>query len=388
MINIYKVILTITILSFSSNAFAYSNCPIDEVRLPTSYVDNLNNFVPRSDKITVSAEMFSQLASTGCYGRSRDTNTFTNEVINLIAESNKVVKNPLLFKSAIKNIILKIKEYSLIEKDLVRNIDTSKAWAAFIQELDTALLPQSIEEKDWNVNNDSLVGNITPKYSGLDIISEQCPSVWQGDECLQAIKESGRLFRALNLMEQVFHLDGIPTLNEQIAFVKNRLKGFKSYYEKAEPLWIWELPVNNKIFTAKDNVLNGNLLGFREPVSHQILYFHPTTAMLYVPDQEAKFKPAILVDIIGYNWLKWKNQNTDLDSFGGSAIISLSEFQGKTNIGWGFRFFYNRNYSFGVTKNSDQVGLFFSIGAVEKVNGWAEKQSTFIDSYNNINSKF
>lgn len=381
-----KHILLILLSIFGGLSAAWANCPTDDTTLSDAL---------RSEAASISAQkegdksamLLAQFVDNGCFGGSLDTNVFSQDLFNKITQANRQVGNHIAFKEEVKNLFAELIQYSFEQMNQASQLETNKAWMLLLKQLNHLHLTMDSTHVDFGISRQELTTLVSDEYNGFNIVSSNCSDLWRDDACIQAIKETGALFRALLLASEVVRVANLPVLNSHIVNVSTRLKGFSNYYDKAEPLWWWEHWINKPVVTSKDVIINGNLQGFRDPVPYQILFLHPTTALQYVNDQDAKLKPAVIMDVLGFNMLDWEQGGGDLDSYGASVILSLSEMEGKTNLGWGLRFFYNKTYSFGITKNSDQIGFFISVGAVERVNGWNDEKDDYMKVYHDLMNK-
>lgn len=391
-----KIILSIVLIVASHTAVSAQLCPTEDTVLPDVYIQNADNLEVRAG-ITISAEIVANMVANNCFGSQTDIDSFTKKLLEKLqnATNSNDKGNVLELKKNVDDMLVDLIAYAEQQAKMTASVETAQVWAEFIHRLNTLLLTRNVSQADFTIGigqRDDLTTKLISSYSGLSVVTRHCPesnlNPWQGDACVQAVKETIGLFRGLVLASKVIHAANLDTLNLHLVTIENRLKGYKDYYQKAEPLWPWESLFNTSVVTAKDKIQQGNLVGFREPVEYQWLVLHPSTALQYVSDQETDFKPALIVDVLGYNKLKWENNGSEVTSYGASAVVALSEFDGKTNIGWGMRFFYNRTYSFGITKNSDQVGLFISVGALEKFNNWNVDEDKFLKFYDEISTQF
>lgn len=381
-----KKLILILFGIFGSLSTAWANCPTDDTTLSDTH---------RAAAVSISAQtegdksamLLAQFVLNGCFGGLFDTNGFSQHVFNKVNQARGQVDKHFVFRDEVKNLISELTNHSFEQMNQATKSETKQVWMLFLKKLNQFQMTMDSSHLDFRLSIENLKIQASEDYDGFNVISRSCTNLWQDYPCIQAIKETAALFRALLLVSVVVTAADLPTLNSQLANVNTRLKGYSNYYMKAEPLWPWEHWGNRPVVTSKDVIIEGNLQGFRDPVEYQILFLHPTTALQYVNNQDTKLKPAVILDVLGINKLDWEQGGGDLDSYGASAILSLSEMKGKTKVGWGLRFFYNRTYSFGITKNSDQIGLFFSIGAVEKVNGWNDKKDDFMSVYHGLMNK-
>ncbi len=337
--------------------------------------DNARESEPVSDII-------STFTANGCYGEDQDNNPHTKKILELLSY-DKSEKTPeeleALFLAVESDIQSELRKYTQGKSTESKFQETKDAWAAYEKAFNTIAIRKSGESQYWLVQQPNLSAFAYPKFEGRAFLEQMCPTLDISSNCSNAIAETVQLIRAFNLLATITETSLLPNAITHLNDTKLRLQQWDDYFNKAEPLWFTELGLNS-ILEMKGTRFddNGNLIGFRDVPDKQHLFLHPTTALQYFEeeDSDSNFKPAILLDLYGINFLDWNKTTRRLDgSMGASLTISYSNHEDSDDYGWGIRIFNNKNWSFGITKHSERVGIFLSIGVVEQISDWKKKVS-------------
>lgn len=207
-----------------------------------------------------------------------------------------------------------------------------------------------------------------------DIYQPACKAGYQTASCKAAIKDTTESIRAINGVRDVLlkHTAELTYAWEQEVALNN--KKWNSFYEDALPQYLWEAWWTAKSFQA-DSGLAPRL---RPPPNYQMILLHFDVAAEFVgsgaPDGE-HFKPAILLEGLGKNWIKkWDEKTGKVKrAFGLSAGALYADRSGVTDVGAAITAHINNKYNFGLSYHEkNDWGLYVNIPLSEKLSESAE----------------
>lgn len=182
--------------------------------------------------------------------------------------------------------------------------------------------------------------------------------------------------RAVKLTGQTLHGTIYNTVRQRYAEDLARHARWESYLADALPLYPWEMYANHvvKNWGVKECVDQPEpgddcVTDLRAPRNWQLLFFHLDAAMEYVegaPDGDA-FKPAVLLEVLGYNRFRFDESNKVKGGFGISAGILYADRAGLTDSRAAITIHVRNKYSGGLSFGSDEIGVFVNIPLSEKV---------------------
>jgi hypothetical protein len=330
----------------------------------------------------------------GCYGGGLDKNPHTKKILALLDYDKPVKEFDALrtqFLVVENDIKIELSKYMQGKAEQARFEETRNAWKAYQNEFNKVALWKGKRAKHWKVTTPNLSAPADDKFKGKVFIMKHCPGNEVTGNCSLAVKEAVELFRGFDLLASIIKISQYPNAITLLNDTKLRLQQWDDYFNKAEPLWFLELGLNS-ILEMKGTRFDAdnNLIGFRDVPDKQHLFLHPTVALQYFEDEnsDSNLKPSVLLDLYGVNFLDWNKTTRRLDgSFGVSLITSYSNHENSDDFGWGFRFFNNKDWSLGITKNSERIGLFLSIGAVEQISDWRGKIDEWKASHEDLKEK-
>jgi hypothetical protein len=353
------------------------------------------SFVPGAAACTNSDDVFDQaglpmavskiigtFVDNGCYGGSRDANQQTTKIRVLLDEIKNSGNTPealeRAFLARVSAIEVALDEYIGSKPQDAQFDEARKAWEAFEDGFGKVAMRGDGEGRFWRIDVPTLSPPAYPEFNGKKFLDDQCPEFEQlTATCNLAVKETLQIIRAAELLAEIIKVTEFPNALTHLNASKLRLQQWDDYFNKAEPLWPMELALNSVLeMDGGDFDSQGNLIGFREVPDKQHLFLHPSTALEYFEDEssDSDFKPAVLLDIYGVNFLNWSKSTRRLKSSHGiSLTASFSSHEDSNDLGWGLRYFNNKKWALGITKHSDRVGIFVSIGLMEQLTDWQKK---------------
>jgi hypothetical protein len=206
---------------------------------------------------------------------------------------------------------------------------------------------------------------------------ENCLSAETGDLRCDPIYEEATLLGdqtyAVSAVVARLHL---PLRAAFRAQASRRTQAWNAYLYDAQFQYWWELELNRYLESQCPDGLNafvapligkrcerpaqdewGNLIGFREPPDYKAALLHPDIGVMYI-DGEPKgdrFKPAIVVQALGYEWWDWKDAKIE-DRRGISLVVTAADNAELSELGYGLQLRWN-GYSIAVTDHDGTLAV-------------------------------
>lgn len=167
--------------------------------------------------------------------------------------------------------------------------------------------------------------------------------------CDAAQRHAGVLIRHATLVRAV--LDQAATL--LVTAPKSRAVAaidaqWVYYFEHGRPQYVWELAINSALYRPAQGTER-----FSPPPAGQWIVLHPTAAVEYAPrqgDRGRQFNAVALVEVIGYNRLRYASDDRRAGTFGASLIATISPESAGRRVGWGALVHLGEHVSIGAAR--------------------------------------
>jgi hypothetical protein len=202
-----------------------------------------------------------------------------------------------------------------------------------------------------------------------------CDAAPRGTECAAAQASAEGLLRGARLAERAFTPDQAEAVQEAAARAAVRDARWRSYFADARSQYPWELWINSWRYETRVR----KDLGVSGPPDWQWIVLHPDIAMQYVSSAAAgdRFKPALLLEVIGYNWWQWGADNKPRNAWGVSLVRTYADTTSIPSSAWGVTVHRNSKYSLTVTRQDGKTGMLLSVdlaGAVTQASqAWSDQ---------------
>jgi hypothetical protein len=134
---------------------------------------------------------------------------------------------------------------------------------------------------------------------------------------------------------------------------------FNRYLEERCPkgLNAWVAPLISKKCEQRSVDSFKNEIGFREPPDYKASLLHPDLGVMYLDDEPKgdRFKPAVLVQALGYEWWDWKDGKIE-NRRGVSLVVSAADNSRTKQLGYGLQLRWN-GYAFAVTDHDGKLAV-------------------------------
>jgi hypothetical protein len=175
------------------------------------------------------------------------------------------------------------------------------------------------------------------------------------------------LVRASALAERAFTPDQAQAIQEAQQRAEARDERWRSYFSDTRSQYPWELLFNSMIYESTVR----SEQGISGPPRWQLIALHPDIGMQYVRSADAgdRFKPALLLEIVGFNRWSWGVDNTPQNAWGASVVRTYADTASIAPGAWGVAVHYNSKYTATLTRSDGKTGLVLSVdlaGAVTK----------------------
>ena len=179
----------------------------------------------------------------------------------------------------------------------------------------------------------------------------------------RAIAEA--LARATHLAERASAPDQAAAIDAARQRAVARDARWRSYFADARSQYPWELFINSwryeETVRAKE--------GISGPPAWQWIVLHPDVGLQYVSSAAAgdRFKPALVLELIGYNRWTWGGDNRPYNAGGASLVRTYADTASVPSGGWGIAIHRNSKYTLTVNRLEGKTGVLFSIDLVGAV---------------------
>lgn len=202
-----------------------------------------------------------------------------------------------------------------------------------------------------------------------------CDATPRAADCAAAQSTAEGLLRGAHLAERAFTPDQAEAVQAAAARAAVRDARWRSYFADARSQYPWELWVNSWRYETRVR----NDLGLSGPPDWQWILLHPDIAMQYVSSaaEGDRFKPALLLELIGYNWWQWGADNKPRNAWGVSLVRTYADTTSIPSSAWGVTIHRNSKYSLTLTRQDGKTGVLLSVdlaGAVTQASqAWSDQ---------------
>ena len=217
----------------------------------------------------------------------------------------------------------------------------------------------------WQWDNGQL-GNTDVDVAGM-LQEGGCNSVPRGPACPPRLATAEGLVRAAHFAARAYSVEQASAITKAEARAVVRDAQWRSYFADTRSQYPWELLVNNWAYERslpEPRALRG-------PPTSQWILLHPDVAMQYVGGAAAgdRFKPALVLDLVGYNFWKWGDDNKPKNALGASLVRTYADTASVPSGAWGISVHVASKYTITLTDHDGKAGVLLSIdlaGAVTK----------------------
>ena len=171
-------------------------------------------------------------------------------------------------------------------------------------------------------------------------------------------------------------------LSKTIDYLSSLNTEWDNFGKEARSQTFLDIIVTTAFYEKNDNYHDN----FQPPPERQFFALHPTLIIENVPAalDGDELDEAIAIEIFGINYWRGAKLCGGLPC-GVSLIGTYSDRAGVEESGWGFMFHLDNKYSFGVTKHSGDVGVFFTLDLLKL---FEDKKTQINKVKNSIQEKF
>ena len=302
-----------------------------------------------------------------CYGGEKDTSELTTQVLGLLEEFTRPNTSEGMLDKSNESDALRYQAEStallnVIDRSLGDAIEHSVSpWLSIFVTLSVELNrvlrsisnpERLVEAQTWQVDNHTLFPVEDGSESLIDysrIIHTTCST---SDHevtatCEAALNSAANVLRIAELVRRVIQTSVYGRLRE-IHDKLSLLDGEWTYYfEDARSQYPWELAINDRRYDGASNQLE-------RPPKGQLIFVHPTVAIEYLGggiENEAAYNTVPIVELVGYNVLRWRSDGPQLKwPVGFSAIASYTPATTGDRVGYGIVLHVGNDFSVGVTQ--------------------------------------
>ena len=181
------------------------------------------------------------------------------------------------------------------------------------------------------------------------------------------------LARATHLAERAYAPDQAAAIDAARSRAVARDARWRSYFADARSQYPWELFVNS--WRYEETVRNRE--GISGPPAWQWIVLHPDVGLQYVDSAAAgdRFKPALVLELIGYNRWTWGGDNRPRNAWGASLVRTYADTASVPSGGWGIAIHRHSKYTLTLNRLEGKTGVLFSIDLVGAVTRPSEEWS-------------
>ncbi|HYN64754.1 MAG TPA: hypothetical protein VES36_09135, partial [Candidatus Limnocylindrales bacterium] len=203
----------------------------------------------------------------------------------------------------------------------------------------------------------------------------RCDTAPKEAPCAAARASVERLVRAAHIAARAFSADQAQAIREAAAQAAVRDARWRSYFADTRSQYPWEILFNSWIY---DSTVRSEA-GISGPPRWQLIALHPDVGMQYVKSAAAgdRFKPALVLEIIGYNGWSWGNDSKPQNAWGASVVRTYADTASVPSGAWGLAIHRNSKYTVTFSRLEGKTGILFSVdlvGAATKVSEeWSDR---------------
>ena len=346
----------------------------NEVDLCESTRNNLN---------ATPAERLGRLYTKGCLGQDADTDATTKQVLEIINaadtdKSHAAVEILNLLEAQLRTKALNVEAPDGIEPNpyslLAERINGTAAYIASTLPDKTS---REVLQRHYRVEKlDSLSlgmdDNGNTYYEVETRLIQPACSIQLDESCKAAFALGEDLIRYTELTRATIASYKRKKIDAYTANLVMIDDAWTQYATEARSQFIWELFANGILFERHINTKQdgGTDPLLQSPPEWQLILAHPDVAVEYVDDASSgsQFAPALLVEWLGVNWLRWDQKDTSNgrryfmnNPLGISFITTFSDRNGADNVGYGLMGHFRNRYSLGVTSHDGDIGVSLSL---------------------------
>lgn len=192
-------------------------------------------------------------------------------------------------------------------------------------------------------------------------IDSACPVPPPAPECQEVFGAARQILRLVRLTERSLSYHARPIIDAHYADAQRRDRQWDAYFDEALFQYPWELMINGVWLQRHDERPrdeHGNRLGFLAAPTSQWILFHPNVAMEYVSSAAdgQQLKPALYVELFGYNHWRWSEPGTMRNALGWSLLASYADRAAADDWRYGVMLHYGNRFDIGITYDSESKG--------------------------------
>jgi hypothetical protein len=317
-----------------------------------------------------------RLSGAGCLGEDRDPEPATARAQRLFRTAARVEgKQPT---PKIGEVALSPEERRALTLNVLQNaheyLGTVQSAASEADKGDVerlrGLVQQALRNRadgvEWGGRNPSFWafegGQDQLGSTGIDIRNllarAGCNKAPPDAACAGAQATAEGLVRGATLAGRAHSVDQAQAIQAAAARAAVRDARWRSYFADARSQYPWELYVNSWRY---ESVLRKD--GLSGPPSSQWILLHPDIGMQYVNSAASgdRFKPALLLELVGYNRWSWGDDHKPRNAWGGSISRTYADTASIPSGAWGLTIHYNNKYSATVSSVGGKTGLVLSL---------------------------
>lgn len=243
----------------------------------------------------------------------------------------------------------------------------------------------------WRVSTDpnAIRGELAVKY----LQDENCLNAQRGDTRCDAVYIGATQIadHTYAAAEVVGHLH-LPLRRQFRTEATRRTAAWNSYLYDTQFQYWWELAFNRYLEEQCPKGLNArvapliskkceqrsvdslqNEIGFREPPDYKASLLHPDLGVMYLDDEPKgdRFKPAVVVQALGYEWWDWKDGKIE-NRRGVSLVVSAADNARTKQLGYGLQLRWN-GYAFAVTDHDGKLAVTLNLDLAKYIGSASPK---------------
>ena len=305
-----------------------------------------------------------RLAGAGCLGDDADDNPATQRAKRLFDTAAKVEGQE---RAKIREVTLSAEESRALTLAVLRIADDYLASLKQTNEVTTLRtdIQQAIRDRAEGVES------ATQRISYWTWDGTQASLGATGIDVTAADLPTGEgLLRGARLAERAFTPGQAQAIQAAAARAATRDARWRSYFADARSQYPWELFINSRVYASGPR----GERGVGGPPESQLIVLHPDIAMQYVrsADSGDRFKPALLLEVVGYNRWSWGTDNKPQNAWGASVVRTYADTSSVKSSGWGLAIHRNGKYTLTIASLGGKAAVLFSIDLAGAVTGASE----------------
>jgi len=305
-----------------------------------------------------------RLAGAGCLGDDADDDAYTQRAKRLFDTAAKVEGQE---RAKIRDVTLSPEESRALTLAVLRIADDYLSSLKQTSEISRlrADVQQAIRDRAEGVES------ATQRLSYWTWDGTQASLGATGIDVTAADRASAEgLLRGARLAERAFTPGQAQAIQAAAARAATRDARWRSYFADARSQYPWELFINSRVYASGPR----GERGVGGPPESQLIVLHPDIAMQYVrsADSGDRFKPALLLEVVGYNRWSWGSDNRPRNAWGASVVRTYADTSSVKSSGWGLAIHRNSKYTLTIASLGGKAAVLFSIDLAGAVTGTSE----------------